>query len=52
MSHPEKLLNYILMMCGAQEVGIEEAGRNGSASIPDEPVGCGCVPNQEPQLRL
>ena len=40
------------MACGAREVGGEKAGRTGLASLCDKSVGCGRVPNHEPQLKL
>lgn len=50
--NPGSCLDYILMACGAQEVGGEEAGRVGPASLCDKSVGCCRVPNREPQLNL
>lgn len=50
--NPGSCLDYILTVCRAREVGGEEAGRTGPASLCDKFVGCGRVPNHKPQLKL
>lgn len=52
VSHRGSCLDYILMTCGAQEVGVRRLAGLAPASLHDKSVGCGPFPSHEPQLKL